>query len=207
MASNERIRKYLDAGSVFGQVTRGRAEEIVRELVNAGDIQRNQAQEWVDNLVERSRKTSEQIIEMVRHEVAAQLNRVDAKAIEGLANQVADVLKKSADAGRKATKDATHRAEKTAKKARSEAEKTAKRASKSVGKTAKAARKQAGATAHRARAAAEKAIPARGTRKGTKKARSGSKKAPAKKSAAKKPAAKKAPAKKAAKKSTAKKAR
>src|SRR5580692_5204223 len=117
MASNERIRKYLDAGSVFGQVTRGRAEEIVRELVNAGDIQREQAQEWVDNLVDRSRKTSEQIIEMVRHEVATQLNRVDGKHIEGLANQVADVLKRSAEVGRKATKDATKRAEKTAKSA------------------------------------------------------------------------------------------
>ena len=63
MASNERIRKYLDAGTVLGQVSRGRAEEIVRELVNAGDIQRSQAQEWVDNLVERSRKSSEQVLE------------------------------------------------------------------------------------------------------------------------------------------------
>ncbi len=75
MASNERIRKYLDAGTVLGQVSRGRAEEIVRELVNAGDIQRSQAQEWVDNLVERSRKTSEQVLELVRHEVATQLEQ------------------------------------------------------------------------------------------------------------------------------------
>ena len=67
MASNERIRKYLDAGTVLGQVSRGRAEEIVRELVNAGDIQRSQAQEWVDNLVERSHKSSEQVLELVRH--------------------------------------------------------------------------------------------------------------------------------------------
>ena len=56
MASNERIRKYLDAASVLGQVTRGRAEEIVRELVNAGDIPRGQAQEWVDTMVEQARR-------------------------------------------------------------------------------------------------------------------------------------------------------
>ncbi len=115
MASNERIRKYLDAGTVLGQVSRGRAEEIVRELVNAGDIQRSQAQEWVDNLVERSRKTSEQILELVRHEVASQLERIDAKSLEALANQVADVLKKSAKAGHNATKDVTTQAGKTAK--------------------------------------------------------------------------------------------
>ena len=110
MASNERIRKYLDAGTVLGQVSRGRAEEIVRELVNAGDIQRSQAQEWVDNLVERSRKTSEQVLELVRHEVATQLDRIDGKSLEAIANQVAEILKRSAAAGRTATKDATTQA-------------------------------------------------------------------------------------------------
>ena len=110
MASNERIRKYLDAGTVLGQVSRGRAEEIVRELVNAGDIQRSQAQEWVDNLVERSRKSSEQVLELVRHEVATQLERIDPKSLESLANQVAEILKQSAEAGRNATQDVTRRA-------------------------------------------------------------------------------------------------
>jgi polyhydroxyalkanoate synthesis regulator phasin len=204
MANNERIRKYLDAGSVFGQVTRGRAEEIVRELVNSGDIQRSQAQEWVDTLVERSRKTSEQIIEMVRHEVAAQLSRVDGKAIENLSRQVADVLKKSADAGRRATHDATQRAEKTATAARERAGKTASAARKQAGKTASSARKQASQTAGRARAAAEKAVP---TRKAAKKPKPAKKTAASKKSAGtkKSASAKRAPAKKAAKSTTAKK--
>jgi polyhydroxyalkanoate synthesis regulator phasin len=199
MANNERIRKYLDAGSVFGQVTRGRAEEIVRELVNAGDIQRSQAQEWVDTLVERSRKTSEQIIEMVRHEVSAQLSRVDGQAIENLSKQVADVLKKSADAGRRATHDATQRAEKTATAARKRAEKTASSARKQAGKTASAARKQASDTAGRARAAAEKAVP---TRKAAKKPKAAKKTAATTKSAGPK---KSAPAKKASPSTTAKK--
>jgi polyhydroxyalkanoate synthesis regulator phasin len=199
MANNERIRKYLDAGSVFGQVTRGRAEEIVRELVNAGDIQRSQAQEWVDTLVERSRKTSEQIIEMVRHEVSTQLSRVDGRAIENLSKQVADVLKKSADAGRRATHDATQRAEKTATAARKQAGKTASSARKQAGKTASAARKQASQTAGRARAAAEKAVP---TRKAAKKPKAAKKTTASKKSAA---AKKSAPAKKAATSTTAKK--
>ena len=199
MANNERIRKYLDAGSVFGQVTRGRAEEIVRELVNAGDIQRSQAQEWVDTLVERSRKTSEQIIEMVRHEVSAQLSRVDGKAIENLSKQVADVLKKSADAGRRATHDATQRAEKTATAARKRAGKTASAARTQAEKTASAARKQASQTAGRARAAAEKAVP---TRKAAKRPTAAKKTTASKKSAG---AKKSAPAKKASTSTTAKK--
>jgi polyhydroxyalkanoate synthesis regulator phasin len=150
MASNERIRKYLDAGTVLGQVSRGRAEEIVRELVNAGDIQRSQAQEWVDSLVERSRKSSEQVLDVVRHEVASQLSRIDPKALESLANQVAEILRKSAEAGRKTTKGVTAQASKTATAARTRA-----------GSTATAARTQAGKTAKQARAVAGKAVPSR----------------------------------------------
>src|ERR1700742_2802713 len=137
MASNERIRKYLDAGTVLGQVSRGRAEEIVRELVNAGDIQRSQAQEWVDNLVERSQKSSEQILELVRHEVAVQLEKIDPKSLESLANQVADVLKKTAQAGRCSTKDVSTRASQAAKDATSKAGQTAKDATNKASQTAK----------------------------------------------------------------------
>src|SRR5580700_7194681 len=143
MASNERIRKYLDAGTVLGQVSRGRAEEIVRELVNAGDIQRSQAQEWVDNLVERSRRSSEQVLELVRHEVATQLEKIDPKSLESLANQVAEVLKKSAQAGRSATREVTTKASKTAKDATNKAGQTAKGVTNKAGQTAKGVTTQA----------------------------------------------------------------
>jgi polyhydroxyalkanoate synthesis regulator phasin len=177
MASNERIKKYLEAGTVLGQVTRARAEEIVRELVSAGDIQRGQAQDWVDNLVDRSRKTSEQVLELVRHEVASQLSKIDAPSLEAIANQVADVLKRSADAGRAATAGATAQATKTAKASRNAARDVVKKVTPNVGKKKPAAKKAA------------------------------AKKAPAKKAPAKKAAAKKAPAKKAtAAKKAAKKA-
>jgi len=161
MASNERIRKYLDAGTVLGQVSRGRAEEIVRELVNAGDIQRSQAQEWVDNLVERSHKSSEQVLELVRHEVASQLEKIDPKSLEALAHQVAGVLKKSAKAGRSATMDVTTRAGRAAKDATNKAGKTAKGVTAQAGKTAKDVTAQAGKTATRARDAATKVAPSR----------------------------------------------
>jgi hypothetical protein len=79
-------------------------------------------------LVERSRKTSEQVLELVRHEVATQLDRIDGKSLEAIANQVAEILKKSAKAGRTATKDVTEQAGKTAKGVTQQASKTAKRA-------------------------------------------------------------------------------
>jgi polyhydroxyalkanoate synthesis regulator phasin len=172
MASNERIRKYLDAGSVLGQVTRGRAEEIVRELVNAGEIPRSQAQEWVDTMVERSKKTSENLLETVRREVHAQLSKIDAASIEEIANQVAVVLKKSAEAGRNATagatqaaKTATAGATQAAKTATDEAAKAAKSATAGATNAAKSAKEQAEKTAGRARDAAESVVPNRKAKK------------------------------------------
>jgi polyhydroxyalkanoate synthesis regulator phasin len=172
MASNERIRKYLDAGSVLGQVTRGRAEEIVRELVNAGEIPRSQAQEWVDTMVERSKKTSENLLETVRREVHAQLSKIDSASIEEIANQVAVVLKKSAEAGRNATagatqaaKTATAGATQAAKTATDEATKAAKSATAGATKAAKGAKEQAEKTAGRARDAAESVVPNRKAKK------------------------------------------
>jgi polyhydroxyalkanoate synthesis regulator phasin len=190
MASNERIRKYLDAGTVLGQVSRGRAEEIVRELVNAGDIQRSQAQEWVDNLVERSHKSSEQVLELVRHEVASQLEKIDPKSLESLANQVAEVLKKSAKAGRSATRDVTTRAGKAAKDVTSKAGQTAKGVTAQAGKAAKDVTAQAGKTATRARDAATKVAPSRlpGIKPSSSSAKADTKKSHSKKSHGKKAA-------------------
>jgi polyhydroxyalkanoate synthesis regulator phasin len=191
MTSNERIKKYLDAGTVLGQVTRARAEEIVKELASAGDIQREQTQEWVDNLVERSRKTSEQILDLIRHEVSSQLSKIDASALETLAGQVSDFLKRSAEAGRSATAEAASQAAKGAKAAREAAEKVTPSAAKK-----KAPKAKTTTSAPSERAAAKKAAAKTVA----------TKKAPA--PAAKKAAAKKAPAtaKSAAKKAPAKKA-
>jgi polyhydroxyalkanoate synthesis regulator phasin len=177
MANNERLRKYVEAGAVLGHVTRARAEEIVRELVSSGDVQRGQAQQWVDDILERSRKASEDLIHLVRTEVSNQLAALGVDP-EDLAKQVADILKHSAGVGRKATSSATSTAGTT------------------VGKTASAAKKAA-ARATGARLGAKKAA--------AKVKKSPAKKATAKTTAPKKSAAKKATgAKSAAKKATGK---
>ena len=159
MVSNERIKKYLDAGTVLGQVTRARAEEIVRELASAGDIPREQTQEWVDNLVERSRKTSEQILELIRHEVSTQLSKIDPSTLEKLADQVSDLLKRSAAAGRSATADAAAHAAKGAQVARDAADRVTPSAVKSAAKrvTPSAVKKKAVTSDPAERAAAKTA--------------------------------------------------
>lgn len=102
MATKDVFRKYVEAGTVLGQITRARAEEVVRDLVGAGEVQRGQAQDWIDDLVERSRRASEDLVKLIRTEVSSQLASLGVDA-DDLAKQVADILRQSAGMGRKAT--------------------------------------------------------------------------------------------------------
>src|SRR3954451_10192916 len=71
---NDLLKRYLDAGMAFTQMTRSRAESIVKDLVKAGEVQRDQTQKQVDDLVERSRKNTEQLLELIRSEITSQLS-------------------------------------------------------------------------------------------------------------------------------------
>src|SRR4051794_37979581 len=74
MPQNDMLKRYLDAGIAFTQMTRARAEGIVKDLVKAGEVQRDQTQERVDELMDRSRKNTEQLLELVRSEVRQQFS-------------------------------------------------------------------------------------------------------------------------------------
>ena len=73
MAENDMLRRYLDAGMAFTQLTRARAEAIVKDLVRAGELQREQTQDRVEDLLERSRKNTDQLRDLVRKEIREQL--------------------------------------------------------------------------------------------------------------------------------------
>ena len=104
MAANDGYRRYVEAAAVLGQITRARAEEIMREMMSGGDVSRAQAQEWVDEMADRSRKATEGLVDMIRSEVT---NQMEALGIdpEKLARQAADILRRSAEAGRRVMED------------------------------------------------------------------------------------------------------
>src|SRR5215210_5840558 len=66
MAENDLLKRFLDAGVAFTQMTQKRAEEIVNELVRSGEMRTEQAQTMVQELVDRSRQNTERFIEQVR---------------------------------------------------------------------------------------------------------------------------------------------
>jgi polyhydroxyalkanoate synthesis regulator phasin len=73
MPQNDMLRRYLDAGMAFTQLTRARAEGIVKDLVKAGEVQRDQTQDRVDELLERSRKNTDHLRDLIRKEIREQL--------------------------------------------------------------------------------------------------------------------------------------
>ena len=138
------MRQYFDAWVTFGQVTRERAEEIVRQLVQAGDVQREQFEAWVERLLERGQANTQAVAEIVRTEVANQLTSMGLVSREDVAHLEARLD----DLGRRLRSAASapaRRAKKTAEKARP------KRAA-----AKKGAPKRAGATKTRAKKAATK---------------------------------------------------
>ena len=119
MAQNPLIKRYLDAGMAFTQMTQSRAEAIVKDLVRAGEVQTQRAEELVNALVERSRQNTERLLDMVRAEVRdqiASLGLATQADIERLERRVAAAPTKAAPERRSASKKKASPRKKAAKK-------------------------------------------------------------------------------------------
>jgi polyhydroxyalkanoate synthesis regulator phasin len=108
MAQNDLLKRLLDAGMTFTAMTQARAEDLIRDLVRAGEVQAEQAQGVVDELVDRSRRNSERLIDAVRSEIRQQMANLGLATkddIDRLERKIADVAsrgpaKKAASAGK-----------------------------------------------------------------------------------------------------------
>ncbi|MGH9057083.1 MAG: hypothetical protein ACRDYY_14655 [Acidimicrobiales bacterium] len=166
MPRDEIFKKYQEAGADFLEVARARAEDFLRELARAGDTTQGRAQWAFDDLLEGSRRGTELILNLVRNEVAAQVEALGF-ATRGDVEVFVRRLTGQGGRGRGATGPAP--AEKAQPAQKAAAKKTARKA----GPAKKAAANKA---APAKKAAAKKAAPA-------KKAATAKKAAPAKKSA------------------------
>ena len=94
MNDNDLLKRLLDAGMTFTAMTQARAEDLIRDLVRAGEVQAEQAQSVIDELVERSRRNSERLIDAVRAEIRQQmagLGLATKDDVERLDRRIADV--------------------------------------------------------------------------------------------------------------------
>jgi DNA-binding protein HU-beta len=196
MAENDLLTRLLDAGMTFTALTQARAEELIRDLVRAGAVQAEHAQESVDELLARSRRNSERVLEAVRSEIDDQLGKLDLATradIERLVHRFADVAAtlvaqvapdrargSSTTASSRASQPAAVTSSTTASAKKAAAKKTT--AKKSAAKKTTAKKTTAKKTTTAKKAAAKKAPAKKSTAKKTSGTKAAAKKAPAKKS-------------------------
>ena len=124
VATNDLIKRLIDAGLSFTQMTQAKAEDIVKEMQEAGQLRMEEAQTTMQELIDAGRKNTEEVVRTVQREVAKQLESLgidlsDLEArVEELARRVGLVSStgtKKAPAAASSTKKSTSR-KSTAKK-------------------------------------------------------------------------------------------
>lgn len=143
MAQTDLLKRYLDAGVAFTQLTQAKAEEIVRDLVRAGEVQTEDARKRVDELLDRSRQNTEGLLALVRSEVqnqVAKLGLVPKSELDAVRRELTQLRAQQPKTTVAPAKSPTAKApaKKVAQKAASPAKKTVKKAA-----AAKAATKKA----------------------------------------------------------------
>ena len=75
MAPNPLLKKMLDAGMQFTEMSQKQAEKLVKEFVKAGQARKKDSDEMVRQIVDRGRNLSEQIVAAVQAELAKQMSK------------------------------------------------------------------------------------------------------------------------------------
>jgi polyhydroxyalkanoate synthesis regulator phasin len=119
MNRSDLFRRYLEAGIEFTQLTQRKAEALVRDLVKSGEVQAEQAQSMVNDLVERSRKNSDRLLEQVRAEIRRQFKALGVATKDDIARlerRINDVKTAGSAPAKKAAARKTTAKKSTAKK-------------------------------------------------------------------------------------------
>ncbi len=94
--------KYLNAGVEFVAVTRTQARGRAKELVAQGQLAQNQVQEFVDDLVDESRRRTDSMMELVRQEIGRQVKTLGIATKDDLARLEAKLVSQASKASKPA---------------------------------------------------------------------------------------------------------
>ncbi len=128
MSANSLIKRLLDAGMQFTEMSQDKAEKIVKELVKSGQAKHKDSQHMVDELVARGREAGGSAFAQFQSEMSKQLGRFAGQLdeLEGRVEEIAQKLgivhkpapvKKAAPAKKAAAKKAAPAKKAAAKKA------------------------------------------------------------------------------------------
>lgn len=97
MAQIDVIKRYLDAGMAFTELTEKKARAIVKDLVKTGEVQTKDASRRVEELLDRSRKNTEVLRAVVQGEVQNQIKKlglVPKRELDAVRKELADLKAK-----------------------------------------------------------------------------------------------------------------
>ena len=92
MANTDVLKRFLDAGASFTQMTRDRAEKLVKDMVQLGEVRADETQQAVQDLVDRGRESTEQLMTWISNEVRKQME-VAASRMDGLEERVDELAR------------------------------------------------------------------------------------------------------------------
>jgi polyhydroxyalkanoate synthesis regulator phasin len=122
-------KRALETGMQFTEVRRSQARAIASDLVSQGQLARDQVSGAVDEIVELSRRRTEDLRKIVQKEVARQLSalglatkadlaRLERRLAKAARNgKAAPAKKKASKSAGKTAKSSTEKAAKTTRKA------------------------------------------------------------------------------------------
>ena len=97
--------KYIDAGAQFVALTRADARRRAKELVAQGMLAQGQVQSFVDDLVEESRRRTDDMLDVVRKEIQRQVRQLGIATKDDLARLEARLAKQGGAKQATAKKD------------------------------------------------------------------------------------------------------
>jgi polyhydroxyalkanoate synthesis regulator phasin len=142
MAQRPDLSRYLDAGAQFVALTRAQARARAKELVGQGQLAQEQVQGFVDELVDESRKRTDEMLDVVRREIQRQVKTLGIATKDDLARLESRLATRSTS-GKQSPVKVKRMATTTAKKATTKGAKHATKKSGTAAKPAKAAKKGA----------------------------------------------------------------
>lgn len=140
----DELRRMALFGSGVAELTRHRAEQIVKDLVKSGDVRRDQAASLVKELLDRSRDTRTELLAFVRAEIRNQIQSLGVASeremtrLDRRVTRLEDRVKEQAETIKSlsATQPATAKKTRASKKTTAQ-KKESPRAKKSTGRGAK----------------------------------------------------------------------
>jgi polyhydroxyalkanoate synthesis regulator phasin len=160
MAKTDLFKRTLEAGTSFLDMSRERAETVVKEWVEAGDLRKGRAQQAIDDVLARSRKATDDLRDLIRREIREQLGSMGVATADDIARLEAkiDQLRPAAPAAPASEPPAAPPVKKMAKATKKAATKKAATKGAAIGKAGTTTKK-----APAAKPAAGPAAPGSGT--------------------------------------------